>query len=287
MQRGRSRCGRPLSSSVWGLPCFGVPEGDTIHRAARTLDRAIGGRRVTHAWSARDDLKDAIASLSGRVAVKVEARGKHLLVRFDDGRTLHTHMRMDGRWDIYREGDRWARDDARAFVVLQTEEWTAVCFDAPLVELARAGVEPELVRRLGPDLLDPEVDLDEARRRLTALAALPIGEAIMRQDAVSGIGNVYKSEVLFITRVSPFARVDSLSDDTLRSILEQARRLMRQNLGGRARTTRRRFSGSRLWVYGRSGKPCFACATPIRMRRQGDTGRSTYYCERCQNVAIS
>lgn len=227
---------------------------------------------------------EGLASLAGHVVEGVEARGKHLLMRFDDGRTLHTHMRMDGRWDIYRHGDRWARSEQRAVVVLETEEWIAVCFDAPLVELARAGVEPELVRKLGPDLLDPDVDFDEALRRLRALGELTIGEAILRQDAVSGIGNVYKSETLFLARVSPFARVDALSDETLRAILDEARRLMKQNLAGRARITRRRFGGSRLFVYGRSGKPCFECGEPIRMRRQGDTGRSTYYCARCQSA---
>jgi endonuclease-8 len=256
-----------------------VPEGDTIHRAARTLERAIGGRSVTRALGA-----DGVATLTGHVVLRVEARGKHLLMRFDDGRTLHTHMRMEGRWDIYRRGDRWARSRERAVVVLETEEWIAVCFDAPLVELVRAGVEPELVRRLGPDLLDPDVDLDEALRRLRALGDLAIGEAILRQDAVSGIGNVYKSETLFLVRVSPFARVASLSDETLRAILDEARRLMKQNLSGRARVTRRRFGGSQLWVYGRSGKPCFECGEPIRMRRQGDAGRSTYYCARCQSA---
>ena len=212
----------------------------------------------------------------------MEARGKHLLLRFDDGQTLHTHMRMEGRWDIYRDGDRWGRPADRAVAVVETEEWTAVCFDAPLVELVRG--DPELVRRLGPDLLDPAADLDEAVRRLRALGASTIGEALMRQDAVAGIGNVYKSETLFLGRIDPFLAVGALPDETLHALLNEARRLMKQNLRGGARTTRRRFGGPALWVYGRSGKPCLECGDRIRMRRQGQAGRSTYFCPRCQAV---
>lgn len=262
-----------------------MPEGDTIHRAARTLERAVGGREVLRAWSAREDLAD-LATLTGHAIEKVEARGKHLLVRFDDGRTLHTHMGMEGSWHIYRPREPWRRSERGAFAVLETDEWIAVCFDAPIVELVRAGVEPELVRRLGPDLLDPDADLEAMIARLRALGALPIGEALLRQDAVAGIGNVYKSEALFLARVSPFACVDALGDDVLRGMLDETRRLMKRNLATASRTTRQRFGGSKLWVYGRSGKPCFVCTTRIRMRRQGDAGRSTYFCPQCQSVVI-
>lgn len=262
-----------------------MPEGDTIHRAARTLEKAIGGRTVTRAWSAEEEHR-AIEALTGATVARVEARGKHLLVRFADGRTLHTHMRMDGSWHIYRPGEQWMRSERGAVAVLETDTWIAVCFDAPLVELAAAGVEPELVRKLGPDLLDPSADLDEAVARLRRWSELPIGEAIMRQSLVAGIGNVYKSETLFLVHVDPFAQVGALGDDVIRAILVEARRLMKQSLAGNTRVTRRRFGGSRLWVYGRSGKPCFECGTPIRMRRQGDAGRSTYFCPRCQGVQV-
>ncbi len=258
-----------------------MPEGDTIHRAARTLDRAIGGRVVTRA-SGDEETRRAIEPLTGATVAKVEARGKHLLVRFDDGRTLHTHMRMDGSWHIYRPGERWMRPAHTAVAVLETEAWIAVCFDAPLVEVVRG--DPALVQKLGPDLLAPSVDLDEAIARLRACGELAIGEALLRQSAVSGIGNVYKSEVLFLRRVDPFAKVGALDDATLRALLEEARRAMKANLTGNARVTRRRFGGAKVWVYGRSGKPCFECGTPVRMRRQGDAGRSTYYCPRCQGV---
>lgn len=260
-----------------------MPEGDTIHRAARTLERAIGGRLVSRAWSAVE-VHRAIESLTGRVVERVEARGKHLLVRFDDGRTLHTHMGMEGSWHIYRPGEVWPRAREGAVAVLETDAWVAVCFEAPLVELVRAGAEPELVRRLGPDLLDPDADLDEALARLRAHGELAIGEAILRQSIVAGVGNVYKSEALFLVRADPFAKVGAMDEATLRELLVVARGLMRDNLTGRARTTRRRLRGSRLWVYGRSGKPCFECGTPVRMRRQGDAGRSTYFCPRCQHA---
>jgi len=258
-----------------------MPEGDTIHRAADTLRRAIGGQRVRGFSSTLPAL--AHVELTGATVAAVEARGKHLLVRFDDGRTLHTHMRMRGSWHIYRPGERWRKGTHRAHAVIETEPWVAVCFDAPLCELVRAGQVPELVARLGPDLLDPGADLDEAVRRMRAREDLPLGVAVMRQHLVSGIGNVYKSETLFIRRADPFAPVADHDDACLRAILEEAQRLLRLNLARNNRRTRHRLRGERLWVYGRSGKPCLECQTTIRMRRQGDDGRSTYFCPRCQS----
>jgi endonuclease-8 len=260
-----------------------MPEGDTIHRTAATLRRAVGGARVTE-WRSRDPALAAVDDLVGRTVEAVEARGKHLLVRFDDGRTLHTHMRMEGSWHVYRTGEAWRKPARRAVAVVATAAWVAVCFDAPVCELLPPGQLPAPVRRLGPDLLDPEPDLDEAIRRMRAHPELAVGEAVMRQDLVAGIGNVYKSETLFLVRVSPFAKVRALSDETLRAILARARRLMKRNLRGFPRTTRRRFGGERLWVYGRSGERCFECGGAIRMRRQGTAGRSTYFCPGCQHV---
>jgi endonuclease-8 len=252
-----------------------VPEGDTIHRAARTLARAIGDKTITKLTC------DAGGEdLVGHTITSVEAHGKHLLMRFDDGRTLHTHMQMDGSWHIYRPGEKWRRPSFAARVVIETADWLAVCFDAPLVELVHG--TPELVRSLGPDLLGDTFDMDAAISRVRAVD-LPIGEAIMRQQLVAGIGNVYKSELLFLERLDPFVRVTD--EEILRAVLARARALMLQNMSGNARTTRRRLTGSRVWVYGRSGKPCFTCGARIRMRRQGDAGRSTYYCPQCQRVS--
>ncbi|MGF1467225.1 MAG: Fpg/Nei family DNA glycosylase [Sandaracinaceae bacterium] len=257
-----------------------MPEGDTIHRAARTLQRAIGGREVTRFSSVLPELEQA--DLAGRQVREVTARGKNLLVHFDDGRVLHTHMRMEGSWHIYRPGEPWRKRASGAHAVLETDDWVAVCFHAPLVELLASEDHSAQLRGLGPDLLDPDVDLDEAVRRLRGHGHLPIGEAVMRQQLVAGIGNVYKSETLFLLGLDPFRPVAESDDATLREALQRARALMKQNLRGFPRVTRRGYDGQRLWVYGRQGKACFRCRTPIRMRRQGTAGRSTYWCPACQ-----
>lgn len=258
-----------------------MPEGDTIYRAARTLRKAIGGKPVRAFRSALPQLADA--ALVGTTVEAVEARGKNLLVRFDDGHTLHTHMMMVGSWHVYRVGEPWQRGADRAFAVIETDDWLAVCFDAPICKLLRPGERSPQLDALGPDLLDPGADLDEALRRLRQNDELPLGVAIMQQHVVAGVGNVYKSEVLFLRRLDPFAPVSSVSDEALRDALLLARKLMKQNVGhARMRTTRRRFGSSRLWVYGRKNEPCFECGTPLDMRRQGEQGRSTYFCPRCQ-----
>ena len=258
-----------------------MPEGDTIYRAARTLNKAIGGKVVRGFRSALPELERA--ALEGRTVESVRARGKNLLVDFDDGQRLHTHMMMEGSWHVYRLGEPWQRRESRAFAVIETEDWVAVCFDAPICKLLAPGERSPQLDALGPDLLDPEADLDEALRRLRQFETLPLGEAVMRQHLVAGIGNVYKSEVLFLERLDPFAPVSSVTDEALRAALKLARKLMKQNVGhARMRTTRRRFGSSRLWVYGRKNEPCFECGSRVDMRRQGEQGRSTYFCPRCQ-----
>lgn len=254
-----------------------MPEGDTIHRTARTLEKAIA-KKTVRGFSCATTNED----LTGRVIDRVEARGKHLLIHFDDGRILHSHMQMDGSWHIYRPGEEWQRPAFAARAVIETDAWIAVCFDAPIVELTTG--TPDLVRRLGPDLLADDFDVEVAIARMRSLPDLPIGEALLRQDVVAGIGNIYKSECLFLERVDPFVRVRDLPDETLRSVLLRARTLMRQSVTVRARATRRALRGPRTWVYGRSGKPCFQCAERVKMRRQGDAGRSTYFCPKCQAV---
>jgi endonuclease-8 len=255
-----------------------MPEGDTIHRAARTLQKAIGGRTLEAFESPLPELADRVAP--GTRIDSVRARGKHLIVRFEDGRILDTHMRMDGSWHVYRPGEAWQRGAGGARVVLRTSEWIAVCFDAPWVKLLD---DERSLATLGPDLLEPDVDLAQAVLRLRSANDLAIGEAIMKQRLVAGIGNVYKSETLFLCRVNPFAKVGSLDDATLLAIVAKASALMKANLHHRFRTTRRR-SGGRLWVYERSGQPCFECGAILRMRRQGELPRSTYYCPRCQRT---
>jgi endonuclease-8 len=260
-----------------------MPEGDTILRAARTLQKVLAGKAIVAAESPRFALADS--RLVGRTVAKVEALGKNLLIRFDDGRVLHTHMRMTGSWHVYRPGERWQKPRRDARIVLATDDFVTVCFNAPVVRLlAAAEVERDpALTRLGPDLLSPGFSRAEALRRIGALAPIEIGEAVMRQDAVAGIGNVYKSETLFVCRVDPFARVGALPEETLGTILDAARRLMSANLTGRGpRTTRPSLGRERTWVYGRRGRPCRKCRTPIRMRRQGADLRSTYWCPACQ-----
>jgi endonuclease-8 len=265
-----------------------VPEGDTILRAARTLQRAIGGRVVSGARTTVPRL-DA-ASLVGRTVAAVEAKGKNLIVRFDDGRLLRTHMRMNGSWHVYRPGERWWKPERSARLVIETDAYVAVCFDAPVVELMRA--KDEAVHRplttLGPDILGETFDRDEARARLRAMPEREVGDAILDQRAVAGIGNIYKSESLYLAGVDPFARVAALADATLDAILKRARALMRANVRDDpfVRSTRG-GPGGRYWVYRRSGRPCFKCGTAVKMRRQGEANRSTYYCARCQDAGGS
>jgi len=259
-----------------------MPEGDTIFRAARTLSRVLEGKALRTIESPLAAI--AGAGLEGRRVDKVEARGKNLLVVFDDGRVLHTHMRMTGSWHVYRPGERWQRPRRQARVVLATDEFVTVCFDAPVVRLLTPAElsRDALLAGLGPDILAPGFEPVEARLRLRALGDLPIGEAVMRQSAVAGIGNVYKSETLFLCGVDPFAPVGALSDRVLGLLLEKARTLMQANLRGGTRGTRPSLTRERTWVYGRSGRPCRRCGTPVRMRRQGPDARSTYWCGSCQ-----
>jgi endonuclease VIII len=261
-----------------------MPEGDTILRAARALGRALEGRTVVSVRSALPSVSGG--GLAGRRILRVEARGKNLLFHFDDGRALHSHMRMSGSWHLYRPAERWRKPERFARAVLETDEFVAVCFHAPVIELLspRELARHPSLSRLGPDILAREFDLARAAAGLRCLVPLSIGEALLAQSAVAGIGNIYKSEALFVGKTSPFAPLAQLEDARIERVLLAARGLMSANLSGEVRATRG-FAGGRYWVYGRSGRPCFVCSTGIRMRRQGDAGRSTYWCPRCQPLS--
>jgi endonuclease-8 len=264
-----------------------MPEGDTILTTARTLARALGGQVVERVETRVSELA-GVRELTGQRIDRIETRGKNLLIVFDDGRVLYTHLRMHGSWHLYRPGETWRKPARRARVVLHTDRFVAVCFNAPVVEVLeeRRLAAHRTIGALGPDLLAPEADLDALALRLAAHGGdRPIGELLMRQRTVAGIGNVYKSEVLFLCGVDPFARTDALERVTLRRLLSTARELMQKNLGGQPRRTRFALDEGRFWVYGRSGKPCRRCGTPIALRRQGLDGRTTYYCPACQAVA--
>ncbi len=269
-----------------------MPEGDTLARTAAGLRPYLVGRDVLGARAQGPGAVPQVQRVVGQRIDAVDSVGKNLLIRFDGGLELRTHLRMNGSWHRYRPGERWRRPPGRARLVLEVEGSVAVCFDAPVVELfeTRAvGLHPAL-SRLGPDLLAPDFDASEAHRRLRdpARAEREIAEALLDQRALAGIGNVYKNEVLWIEQVSPFARVADVDDATLDRLVATARRLMLANVD-RARGPERvttggdASAGGSLYVYGRGGRPCRRCGTPIASTRQGrDLPRTTYWCPTCQ-----
>jgi endonuclease VIII len=263
-----------------------MPEGDTIWRTARALHDALAGRTVTELRSSVPSVAAAARRLRivGRTVEAVEARGKHLLLRFAGGAVLHTHQGMNGSWRVRPAGGRPWSASHRVRVVLETKERVAVCIGSPVVELLSAGAErlhPALAG-LGPDVLADAFDPSAARLRLRARAETEIGPALMDQRALSGIGNVYKSEVLFLCGVSPFARVGDLDDPTLDRLIETAAAQMKRNLGRGPRRTTPERSFSSHWVYRRAGIPCRRCGAAIQRRVQGQPPRSTYFCPACQ-----
>jgi len=293
-----------------------MPEGDTLYSAAATLRKAIHGKRVTEFKSKLAGIQDAAdhASVVGRRISAVEARGKHMLITFARPHTpaetanphdcsgqianphdpraadlvLHTHLRMTGSWHLYRPGERWQKADKLAVVTIFTEDFVAPCFSAPVVELLTARQmerHPELAA-LGPDAMTERFDAEEAKRRMLRRPDAEIAVALLNQRLMAGVGNVFKSEVLFICRVSPFLKVVELPEETIDRLIEESHRLLRLNEGGGARRTRFGLNDrQKLWVYGRSGEPCYACGEKVRMRRQGLDARSTYYCPRCQGAS--
>ncbi len=263
-----------------------MPEGDTIHRTARTLERAIGGRKIVAYESPLPELR--YAEVVGRTVRRVYARGKNLFIELDDDRSFYSHMKMDGSWHVYRPGERWRMGAHRAVVSLETDAYVAVCFDAPVMELLtpfQIRGHPAL-KDLGPDLIADDLDPAEILRRFREHDSLPIGVAVMTQRIVAGIGNVYKSEVLFIHRKNPFAPVSAFGDDEILAIVETSAELLKKNLTTRHRKTRFELSPEDLWIYDRSGRPCPKCGETIRMARQGSHMRSTYYCRACQRVGV-
>jgi len=272
-----------------------MPEGDTIYRAARTLRQTLAGREVTRFDTTVPELRAVgLQRLLGETVDNVQSRGKHLLHWFQpSGLTLHTHMRMTGSWHLYRAGERWRKPQRQARVVLGVEGWTAVCFSAPVVELlsgAQVARHPSLAS-LGPDALAAQVDLAEARRRLDARGDWTIAEALLDQRVLAGVGNVYKCEVLFLHATDPWLRVAEVSPHTRDALLATAVRLLRANVAvgsSPVRTTtgggRGRPNADRLNVYGRAGRACPRCNTPVRVAAQGAQARLTYWCPGCQGA---
>jgi endonuclease-8 len=226
------------------------------------------------------------ARLIGQQVTAVDAYGKNLVIAFSDGSALHTHLQMHGSWHLYRPGERWRRPAHDMRVLLDVGDIAAVCFGAPTVRLLASqhiARDPRLAE-LGPDLLADHFDLNAAVARLRRGADKPLGEAVMDQTLIAGIGNIYKSETLFLVRANPFAQLGSLSDGELSALVERARLLMRGNARSGSPRRATRLLPGRYWVYRRSGLPCLACGMAVRMQRQGELKRSTYFCPRCQKV---
>lgn len=253
-----------------------MPEGDTIFRTARALHAALAGRKVVRFETVLPRLArvDDQTPLSGRTIDSVTAVGKHLIIRFSGDLTLRTHLRMNGSWHLYRVGQRWGRRRSDMRLAIITDEFVAVGFNVPVAEFLseRDLTRQPALRRMGPDLLGPRFDIAETVRRMRERGAEEIGNVLLDQRVLAGIGNINKSEVLFACGVNPFVTVDSLSDDRMRRIVTRGQAMLRKGVEGRPP-----FS-----VYRRGGQPCRKCGTSISWRRQGAGARSTYWCPRCQ-----
>jgi len=258
-----------------------VPEGDTVWRTALHLDRALSGDVLVET-----DFRvpaHATLDLAGRPVQQTLARGKHLLTRIGDEHTLHTHLKMEGAWHLYRAGTGWRRPEHEARVVLRTEEWSAVGFALGVVEVVARSAEDTVVGHLGPDLLGPDWDEAEALRRLRSVPERAVGEALLDQRNLAGIGNLYKSELCFLAGVHPRLPVGEVPDlprlvRRAKAALEANKERVEQTLTGDLRR------GQQTWVYRRDGQPCRRCRTRIRVEMHGPQAqeRASYWCPRCQ-----
>ncbi len=257
-----------------------MPEGDTVWLAAKRMDAALAGQVLLRSDFRVPQL--ATVDLSGQSVTGVVPRGKHLLTRLSGGLTLHTHFRMDGSWHLYRPGDRWTGGaDWQVRVVLENAQWVAVGYRLPVVELLTD--EDDAVGHLGPDVLADDWDEAEALRRLRAEPAAEIGLALLDQRKLAGLGNLYRTEVLFLLGLTPWVRVADVPD--LPALVRKGQRLM---LANRDRweqsTTGSLRRGEDHWVFERAGRPCRRCGTRIVSAEQGAApqARLSYWCPRCQ-----
>lgn len=272
-----------------------MPEGDTIFRAARTLNRALAGQEVLsfdseYAHIARQQDESPV---TGRTVEKVEARGKWLLMYFSGDLILATHMLMKGSWHVYRRGERWQMGRQHMRIHLQVKEYEAVAFRVPVAQFynSQTLARDSAIPKLGPDILKDNFSSDEAAARLRAHPEGEVGDVLMNQKVVAGIGNIYKSETCFAAGINPFRLVNSLTDEEIQKLLFQARRLLKANVveggsgggyEGLRGTTGSLDRGAKMWVYKREGRPCRRCGERILMRKQGLNARSTYWCPQCQ-----
>ena len=274
-----------------------MPEGDTIFRAAHTLNRAFAGQVVTKFDSVLPRLTrvDFDSGVVGRTIEQVEAGGKWMLIHFSGDLILLSHMLMSGSWHIYRPGEAWQRRAIDMRILFETAAFVAVGFNVPVAEFhtALSLARRPGFNRLGPSLLAAEFDEAAAAARLRARPEMEIGVALLTQSLLAGIGNVYKSEVCFASRVNPFRLVASLSEGEVRALVSTARKFLQANVRetsgdqivtyqGMRQTTGRSDPSERLWVYHRRGEPCRRCGTAIESRKQGIEARTTFWCSGCQ-----
>jgi endonuclease VIII len=263
-----------------------VPEGDTVRRSARTLEQALSGRVLQRAelrWPSAVGV-----DLTGRTVLRTSSYGKHLLTRFDDGRTLHTHLRMEGSWAIARTGTPGARGRGPYIrAVLGNEVWTALGDRLGMLDVVDTRDEHTLVGHLGPDLLDedfPTTGLPEALRRMAARGSAPIAEVLLDQTVVAGIGTIWTAEPLFLLRIWPWTPADRLTDPA--ALLELTRRLMLRSVASTGGPTVTGEAGRGLtnYVHSRMGRPCRRCGTPIErgQARKPPMERPIFFCPRCQ-----
>jgi endonuclease-8 len=254
-----------------------VAEGDTILRAARRLDAALGGETVTVSAPNPRGRAAGVARLDGRRLDRVDSHGKNLLLHFGD-LVLHSHLGMSGSWHVYPRGGSWRKPRRSAWAVLAGETHEAVQFGGPTLRLLRADRlrrDPQLAR-LGPDLLAPDFDLEAAVRVLRADPARTLGDALLDQSLVAGIGNIFKSEACFAARLDPWRPVGALGDEDLRAVLQAARELMLEAVA----------SGRHTYAVYKGRRPCPSCGGRISARGQGDANRTTYWCPSCQAASL-
>ncbi|MEA2488184.1 MAG: endonuclease [Actinomycetota bacterium] len=262
-----------------------MPEGNTVHLAARRLNDALAGETIS-----RSDFrvpKLATLDLSGRVVRSVLARGKHIFIRLDDETSVHTHFKMDGEWHLYRPAERWRGPSFQVRLVLATTSWIAVGFRLPVIDVVPTASEDTVVGHLGPDILGPDWDAGIALERLVADPDRPIGEALLDQRVMAGLGNVFRCELCYLTGVDPSTPIGLLRDPA--RVIALAHKLVVANRGNPDQVTTGDPRGGRShWVYGRGGRSCRRCKSTIHRRDGADdpSGRVTYWCPTCQPVAM-
>ena len=257
-----------------------MPEGDTVYRTAANLDAALAGSVLI-----RCDIRVpafATVDLSGDTVEGVASRGKHLLVRVGD-HSIHSHLKMEGSWHVYRHGTKWRRPAWQARAILASADWVAVGFQLGTLDVVARDDEASVVGYLGPDLLGLDWNADEALLRLTADPARAVGLALLDQRVMAGLGNVYRNELCFLSGALPTRPVGSLENPA--KLVALAHRLIDANKDRVERTTTGTLRGDTDWVYRREGKPCLRCGTRVERGELGETAlqlRDIYWCPQCQ-----